>query len=150
MIENQHMPECHIYRRLEPVCMKKDTIDNSQDEVSLKLAQVDIEGAIKADGRGDARDDLHNQPAQVRRARPYEKDNLGAGDTQIRVLTSCRSLSRGASREHQYRHRKCGRQRSLGGHRYYPPALGVLSHRSGKVQSGPGDGPEGGGRKPVV
>jgi hypothetical protein len=27
--------------------------NNSRDKVSLKLGQVDVEGAIKAEGRGD-------------------------------------------------------------------------------------------------
>jgi hypothetical protein len=45
--------------------MKEDKTDNSRNQVSLELVQVDIEGAIKAKGRGDGRDDLRNQPVQV-------------------------------------------------------------------------------------
>jgi hypothetical protein len=49
--------------------MKEDKTDNSRNKVSLELVQVDIEGAIKAEGRGDGRDDLRNQPVQVCEAR---------------------------------------------------------------------------------
>jgi hypothetical protein len=33
--------------------MKEDKRDNSRNKVSLKLVQVDIEGAIEAEGCGD-------------------------------------------------------------------------------------------------
>jgi len=51
-------------------CIKDRKTDNSRNEVSLKLIQVDIEGAIKAEWRSDGRDDLHNQLVQVCEARP--------------------------------------------------------------------------------
>jgi hypothetical protein len=49
--------------------MKEDKTDNSRNKVSLELVQVDVEGAIKAEGRGDGRDNLRNQPVQVCKAR---------------------------------------------------------------------------------
>jgi hypothetical protein len=49
--------------------MKEDQTDNSRNKVSLKLVQVDIEGAIKAEGRGNGRDDLRDQSVQVCKAR---------------------------------------------------------------------------------
>lgn len=52
----------------KPDCME-DKIDSSRNEVSLELVQVDIEGTIKAEGRGDRRDNLRNQSVQVCKAR---------------------------------------------------------------------------------
>jgi hypothetical protein len=52
--------------------MKEDKTDNSRNRVSLELVQVEIEGAIKAEGRGDGRDDLRNQSVQVCKARLYD------------------------------------------------------------------------------
>jgi hypothetical protein len=49
--------------------MKEDKTDNSRNKISLELVQVDIKGAIKAEGRGDGRDDLRNQSVQVCKAR---------------------------------------------------------------------------------
>lgn len=45
--------------------MKEDQTDNSWNKVSLKLIQVNIEGAIKAEGHGDGQGNLHNQSVQV-------------------------------------------------------------------------------------
>ena len=49
--------------------MREDKTDDSRNKVSLELIQVDIEGAIKAEGRGDGRHDLRNQSVQVCKAR---------------------------------------------------------------------------------
>ena len=49
--------------------MKEDKTDSSRNKVSLELVQVDIERAIKPEGRGDRRDDLRDQSVQVCEAR---------------------------------------------------------------------------------
>ena len=49
--------------------MKKDKTDNLRNKVSLELVQIDVEGAVKAEGRGDGGNDLRNQSVQVCEAR---------------------------------------------------------------------------------
>lgn len=45
------------------------------NQVRLELVQVDIEGAVETEGRGDGRDNLRNQAVEVLEA--------GAGDVQV-------------------------------------------------------------------
>jgi hypothetical protein len=44
-------------------------IDNSWNEVSLELVQVDTEGALKVEGHGDGRDNQPDQSVQAFKAR---------------------------------------------------------------------------------
>jgi len=43
--------------------------DHLRHKIGLELIQVDIQAAFKAEGGGDARDDLGNDSVQVREAR---------------------------------------------------------------------------------
>jgi hypothetical protein len=84
----------------KPDCME-DKIDSSRNEVSLELVQVDIEGTIKAEGRGDRRDNPRNQSVQVCKARLCDievvlVDVIDSFIVNLKSLHQCRN----------HRHRK--------------------------------------------
>ncbi len=63
---------------------RKNKTINSRDKVGLELVQVDVEGTVKAQRRCDGRDNLRNQPVQVREA--------GLGDVEAMLADVVDSL----------------------------------------------------------
>ena len=71
---------------------------HARDKVGLELVQVDVEGAIEAEGRGDRRDDLRNQAVEVGEARLSDIE-LVLADVEDRLVVDLRVGARDYERD---------------------------------------------------
>ena len=54
------------------VCHERKVYSRVGDEVRLELGEVDVDGAVEAQRRGDRGDDLADEAVQVRVGRPLD------------------------------------------------------------------------------